>query len=68
MVESNTGINQRSEHREYGQQAGLSVRSVYLQRVDSRDGRKANGIGALAGIVRDTVYTTFDALRGRYDR
>jgi hypothetical protein len=35
-------------------------------------GKPHRGIGALAtsmrDLVRDTVYVTFDALRGRYDR
>jgi hypothetical protein len=76
MIESGSGVEQRGERGNHGQHAPLAVQSAYLQRVEGRHddrrddlgARKPHGIGALASLVRETVYTTFDALRGRYDR
>ena len=53
------------------QDAHQGARAGYLQSQSGRDQGSQRSHGRLASVrdvVRDTVYTTFDALRGRYDR
>jgi hypothetical protein len=52
-------------------EAGLSLNAARTARSDLPETGKPRGFGALAStmrnIVRDTLYVTVDALRGRYD-
>jgi len=53
------------------QDARQGARSGYMQSQSGREQgrqRSHNALASVRDVVRDTVYTTFDALRGRYDR
>jgi hypothetical protein len=64
----NQAMNDGSSHR---QEAHAGARTGYLQAQSAREQgrqRSHNALASVRDMVRDTVYTTFDALRGRYDR
>jgi hypothetical protein len=64
----NQAMNDASSHR---QDSHAGARNGYLHAQSVRPQGNPRSHGPLASVrdmVRDTVYTTFDALRGRYDR
>ena len=70
MMDSGSGLIQERARGSHRQDALLARGPGLRARSMPTDG-KPRGIGAIAStmrnIVRDTVYVTFDALRGRYD-
>ena len=53
------------------QESRPRARASYMQEQSGRDPgrqRSHNALASVRDVVRETVYTTFDALRGRYDR
>jgi hypothetical protein len=71
-MESGSSYNQAGVR--VGHDSGSAWSNGYALAAPARagSGKPTRGIGALAttmrDLVRDTVYVTFDALRGRYDR
>jgi hypothetical protein len=52
------------------QEAYAAARPAHLREEPARSQRQRpqGAISSVREVVRDTVYATFDALRGRYDR
>ena len=53
------------------QEAHQGAHAGYMQAQSGHEQsrqRSHNAFASVRDVVRDTVYTTFDALRGRYDR
>lgn len=71
-MESSSSLNHVDRNRSHDSRGGWAHDDALAEDTRGGRGKPNRGIGALAtsmrDLVRDTVYVTFDALRGRYDR
>lgn len=75
MDDSGSGLEGRPRQGNSARRGVGSAPSGYQERSGETQGhepRSKRSVGALAStmgvVVRDTLYATFDVLRGRYDR
>jgi len=71
-MESSSSFNHADRQRSHDSRGAWAHHDALAEDARGERGKSNRGIGALAtsmrDLVRDTVYVTFDALRGRYDR
>jgi hypothetical protein len=71
MNEPGSGLERHLSQEGRAQASALSMRPAYLAPTPDQaapDRPRKGPLASTVGMVRDTLYATFDALRGRYDR